>query len=93
VDIHIPTLRESEVVVASLAELRDVGAVYFPYCLAALPIAGPALARSFGSMIGRNETFALKARNQGSATAGICDVSFMSNTMEPDRWPLSSAKK
>jgi hypothetical protein len=35
----------------------------------------------------------LNARNQGSATAGICDGSFMSNTMEHDRWPLSSAKK
>src|SRR5512134_2098109 len=65
--------------------------VYFPYCLAALLIDGPALARSCGFMIGRNESFALNARNQGSATAGISDVSFRSNTMEPDRWPLSSA--
>ena len=31
--------------------------------------------------------------NHGSAIAGICDESFMSNTMEPDRWPLSSGKK
>src|SRR6266567_4637717 len=61
--------------------------LYFPYCWAALAIDGPAVARSCGFMIGRKETFALKARNQGSATAGICDVSFMSNTMEPDRWP------
>src|SRR5262252_5195486 len=44
-------------------------------------------------MTGRNETFALNARNQGSAKAGISDVSFMSNTIEPDRLPLSSAKK
>ena len=43
--------------------------------------------------MGRKETFALKARNQGSAIAGICEVSFMSNTMEPDRCPSSSVKK
>src|SRR5262245_16849436 len=66
---------------------------YFPYRLAAAPIEGPALARSCGFMIGRNETLALNARNHGSATAGISDVSFISNTMEPDRWPSSSAKK
>src|ERR1035438_1721588 len=44
-------------------------------------------------MTGRNETFALKARNQGSAIAGICDESCMSNTIEPDLFPLSSGKK
>ena len=67
--------------------------VYFPYCCPALAIDGPAVARSCGFMTGRKETFALNARNHGSATAGICDESFMSNTMEPDRLPLSSAKK
>ena len=35
--------------------------VYFPYCLTALPIDGPAAARSCGFMIGRKETFALNA--------------------------------
>src|SRR5215467_8682125 len=44
-------------------------------------------------MTGLNDTCALKARNQGSATAGISDGSFRSKTMEPDLWPLSSAKK
>src|SRR5581483_3888912 len=59
--------------------------VYFPYSLAALPIDVLALARSCGFMIGRKDTFALNARNQGSAIEGICDVSFMSNTIEADR--------
>src|SRR5258708_24665623 len=72
---------------------RIIAVLYFPYCATALPIDGAALARSCGFIIGRNETFALKARNQGSATAGISDESFISNTIEPDRWPLSSAKK
>ena len=44
-------------------------------------------------MTGRKEIFALNARNHGSAMAGICNESFMSNTMEPDRWPLSSGKE
>jgi len=44
-------------------------------------------------MTGRNESVALNARNQGSAMAGICELSCMSNTIEPDRLPLSSAKK
>src|SRR5215472_4390838 len=44
-------------------------------------------------MTGLNDTCALRARNQGSATAGISDGSFRSKTMEPDLWPLSSAKK
>src|SRR3954471_13534465 len=59
-------------------------AAYFPYCSAALLIEGPALTRSCGFMIGRNETFALTARNPGSAIAGISDEPFISNTMEPD---------
>ena len=41
----------------------------------------------------KNDTFALNARNHGSAIAGISDVSFISNTIDPDRLPLSSAKK
>src|SRR5438128_1559063 len=69
------------------------GTGYFPYCLAACPIDGPAVARSCEFMTGRSETFAPNARNHGSATDGICDASFMSNTMDPDRWPSSSAKK
>jgi hypothetical protein len=52
-----------------------------------------ALAKSCGFTIGRTDTFALKARNQGSEIAGNSDVSFMSNTIVPDRLPLSSAKK
>ena len=44
-------------------------------------------------MTGLNDTCALKARNHGSATAGISEGSFRSKTMEPDLWPLSSAKK
>src|SRR5690349_325264 len=67
--------------------------VYLPYCLTELSIAGPALARSCGFMTGRNQTFALKARNQGSATAGISEGSCMSKTIAPERWPSSSAKK
>ena len=81
------------IVAAVVITFANCSCGYFPYFLTALPIDGPALPRSSGVMTGRSETFALKARNQGSATAGICDVSFMSNTMEPDRWPLSSAKK
>ena len=69
------------------------GEPYFPYRPAASVIDGPPLARSSGFITGLNDTFALKARNQGSAIAGISDASFMSNTMEPERWPLSSAKK
>ncbi len=65
----------------------------FPYWPAALPIDGPALAKSCGLIIGRNDTFALNARNQGSASAGISDESVMSKIIEADRWPLSSAKK
>jgi hypothetical protein len=87
------SVAEENAVTPGKATAPVVALIYFPYCLAALPIAGPALARSCGFMIGRKETLALNARNQGSATAGICDVSFMSNTMDPDRWPLSSAKK
>jgi hypothetical protein len=60
----------------------DLERIYFPYFSTALVIEGTAVARSCGFMIGRKETFALNARNQGSATAGICDVSFMSNTMD-----------
>src|SRR5579859_4270073 len=74
-------------------ELEDAESVYFSYLFTALPIDGPALARSSGFMTGLKETFAPKARNQGSAIAGICDVSFISKTIEADRLPLSSAKK
>src|SRR5437667_11119646 len=48
---------------AILTASRTVVAAYFPYCLAALPIDGPALARSFGFMIGRNYTLVLNVRN------------------------------
>ena len=45
----------------------------------------PALPAARGFMTGRKEILVLNARNQGSATAGICDESCISNTMEPDR--------
>jgi hypothetical protein len=43
-------------------------------------------------MAGRTVSFALKARNHGSAMAVNCDDSFMSKKIYPVRSPLSSAK-
>jgi hypothetical protein len=54
---------------------------------------GPALAKSYAFMTGENVTLALKARKNGSATAGICEVSFKSKTMNPPRSPLAPVVK
>jgi hypothetical protein len=56
-------------------DVKDQKNIYLPWCLAALAIDGPALAKSSAVMTGRRETFASNARNQGSATAATCDSS------------------
>src|SRR2546422_8135119 len=70
-----------------------------PYAVAALPypftafsIPEPASARSLVFIAGRTVSFALNARNHGSAIAGSCEDSFMSKNMSPVRSPLSSEK-
>ena len=45
-------------------------------------------------MICRSEILCVEMRETiAQRPPGICEVSFMSKTMEPDRWPLPSAKK
>jgi len=51
-----------------------------------MPVA--AFARSCAFMAGANVTLALKARKNGSAIAGIWEVSFISKKMNPPRSPF-----
>src|SRR6266699_5982061 len=62
------------------------------YFLTAFSMPGPAFFRSSRFIAGWNSICALKARNHGSATAGIWEVSFRSKKMKPVLLPFSSAK-
>src|SRR5258708_28788275 len=62
------------------------------YFLTASSIPGPAFARSAGAMAGCISMRALKARTHGSATAGICETSCISKTMNPVLIPSQSQK-
>jgi hypothetical protein len=57
-----------------------------------LSMPGAAFFRSSRFMAGWNSISASNARNHGSATAGIGEVSFRSKTMNPVLFPLSAAK-
>ena len=64
----------------------------YPYFLTACLMAGPAFLRSSGTITGTISRLALKARNQGSAKAGICEASFMSTISSAVRFPLDARK-
>src|SRR5262249_2673306 len=61
-------------------------------CLIACSTAGPAFLRSAGIMAGVASMLAFRARNQGSAIAGIWEASAISSMRIAFRLPFSATK-